>query len=537
MRRLRYLLWLGLVGILVAGYFILGSFGILGTALEVKARPVPPGDQEVAYIQAATNGANWERFVTGMQRIKKVWPGLEIDPKNAFPNQSAAVPEVALRVPGTSARLWVRWYKLTSEANSEQWVEALTRRDPPPLALIGGGSSDRARDLAQALQAHRERWHGEPPLLLITTATADNVGLAVPVHSLMSIYGGLSYRFCFTNSQMAEAIWDFVWTRDDLRPYTRPNTVLPGVIGTLAGGDLWGGLPWLLWASCQPQPYMVHIVRWLDDPYSRDLAHQFWTLFDNPDYPQMPINLLSVPYSVGGFLTPNPREALAVQKMIRYMPLSQEERFLLILPAVDKPARRFLRALASVAPREIGNVVVVTGDSISFNTLCRDRQISWNILDLPAPVVAFCHQNPVAWDEAANGEVVGEAKPGQMTGTDDELLNADIMQLLVEAAFGLSAPPRADAPTPVLLSSSARLNEEIKRRRALYFGPDGNRLAGSGEFLTVLRPLVVGGRVLPHATLEVWERKRAADHNFWDRIKKLEIDYQAGQREAPNGAF
>lgn len=533
MRRLRYLLWLGLVGILVAGYFVLGSFGILGTTLEVKAKAVPPGDQEVAYIQAATNGASWERFVTGMQRIEKVWPGLKIDPANAFPNQSAAVPEVVLSLPGSPARLWVRWYKLTSEANSEQWVAALTQRDPPPLALIGGGSSDRARDLAQALQEHRARWHGEPPLLLITTATADYVGVSVPMQSLMSIYEGLSYRFCFTNSQMAEAIWDFVWTRDDLRPYTKPNTVLPGAIGQLAGGDLWGGLPWLLWGSAQPQPYMVHIVRWLDDPYSRDLAHQFWTLFDDPDYPSMPINLLSVPYSVGGFLTPNPRESLAVQQMIRYMPLSHEERFLLILPAVDKPARRFLRALASAAPREVGNVVVVTGDSISFNTLYRDRQVSWNILDLPAPVVAFCHQNPVAWDE--EGE--GQAKPQQTTGTDDELLNADIMQLLVEAAFGLSVPPQAGAPAPVLLASSAQLNEQIKRRRALYFGPDGNRLGGSGEFLTVLRPLVVGGRVLPHATLEVWARRRAADHHYWERIKKLEIDYQEGRREAPHGAF
>ncbi|MBL8792824.1 MAG: hypothetical protein JNM56_02870 [Planctomycetia bacterium] len=528
MRRLRYLLWLALGGILVGGYFVLGSFGILGTALEAKAKAVPPGDQEVAYIQAATNGASWERFITGMKRIQKLWPELEIDASRAFPEQSAAVPEVVLSYPGASGKLWVRWYKLTSEASSERWVQELAQREPPPLALIGGGSSDRARDLAQALQERRGQWRGEPPLLLITTATADNVGDSVPQQPLMSLYPGLSYRFCFTNSQMAEAIWDFVWTRDDLRPYTQPNTVLPGAIGQLAGGDLWGGLPWLLWGSAQPQPYMVHIVRWLDDPYSRDLAHQFWTLFDNPDYPSMPVNLLSVPYSVGGFLTPNPREALAVQQMIRYMPLSHEERFLLILPAVDKPARRFLRALASAAPREVGNVVVVTGDSISFNTLYRDRQISWNILDLPAPVVAFCHQNPVAWARADG------APPQQTTGTDDELLNADIMQLLVEAAFSLPASP---ASPPALVANAAQLNEAIKRRRALYFGPDGNRLGGSGEFLMVLRPLVVGGRVLPHATLEVWERKRAADHTYWDRATKLDIDYHEGRREAPHGAF
>ena len=38
MRRLRYVLWIGLLAILLAGYFILRSFGFFGTLLEARAR-------------------------------------------------------------------------------------------------------------------------------------------------------------------------------------------------------------------------------------------------------------------------------------------------------------------------------------------------------------------------------------------------------------------------------------------------------------------------------------------------------------------
>src|SRR5262249_9535974 len=153
----------------------------------------------------------------------------------------------------------------------------------------------------------------------------------------------------------------------------------------LVGGDWWGGLPLILWGSSQPEPFMIHIVEWLDDPYSRDLAQQFRTLLSHPDNPPFPRNSFSVPYSVGGGLRPNPPETRAVQALIRFIPPTPDQRFLLILPAVEKPARRFLRALADATPREIGNLVVVTGDSIAFNTLYRDRQLAWNIQELPLP--------------------------------------------------------------------------------------------------------------------------------------------------------
>src|SRR5262249_49663878 len=129
------------------------------------------------------------------------------------------------------------WYKLTGEVGSREWVEALCHRSRPPLAVIGGSSSDRARELAQTL-ADLKTSVPSPPLFLITTATAERSALN---EALMDIYRGRTWRYCFTNRQMAEAVADFIWSRPELRPDTAP----------------------------------VYLTAWQDDPYSRDLAEQF----------------------------------------------------------------------------------------------------------------------------------------------------------------------------------------------------------------------------------------------------------------------
>src|SRR5438105_246727 len=173
---------------------------------------VPAGDCEVAWIHAATSGASWERFVAGVHRARHDWPQLYVDDSRAFLDQTTAVPEVILGLEGTPARLHIRWYKLTSAADSAFWVKRLATRTSPPLAFIGGGTSDRAVELANALADEQTAWHGPAPLLLITTATANGVGDANQTgpsqKSLMDIYPGRSFRFCFTNEQMAKAVVD-----------------------------------------------------------------------------------------------------------------------------------------------------------------------------------------------------------------------------------------------------------------------------------------------------------------------------------------
>src|SRR4051794_11334476 len=190
--------------------------------------PVPAGDQEMAYLHTTTNLTTWERFVSGIVRAQMAVPGLHVDDSAAFSDSTTGVPEVVVSRDGRAGKLRIRWYKLTTEATADRWVAALAARDRPPLAFIGGGSSDRAVDLARALD-RQKRWPGDRPLLFITTATADEVAVdregpsTEVAANLIDVYDDRSFRFCFTNRQMAESVIDFVWQHPALRPGPLPT--------------------------------------------------------------------------------------------------------------------------------------------------------------------------------------------------------------------------------------------------------------------------------------------------------------------------
>ena len=156
---------------------------------------------------------------------------------------------------------------------------------------------------------------------------------------------------------------------------------------------------------------------------------------------------------------------------------------------------------------------MATGDAVSFNTVYRDRRVTWPIQDLPFPLVFFCHYNPIDADAGFRAEADGPRETEaagerdmSATGTEDILLDGDIAEALVQALTRDGKPP-ADA---------AELGERvaaIRRRKARVgydpegvqmFGEDGNRHSGAGEHLVCLRPRFQGDRVLPEATIEVW---------------------------------
>src|SRR5262249_24987557 len=156
---------------------------------------------------------NWERFVAAAEWLQGRLLGLEVHTERAFPPQTTAVPEVALSWPAKGQRLLFRWYKLTSDWKTSDWVAALASRQRPPLAVIGGNSRDTARALAFGWGG---RCAGLPRasqlLLLLTNATADRVppeeGTTEPTSSdpaepygvaLSKIYERRTFRFCFTN--------------------------------------------------------------------------------------------------------------------------------------------------------------------------------------------------------------------------------------------------------------------------------------------------------------------------------------------------
>jgi hypothetical protein len=504
--------------------------------------PVAEGDHEIVWLYTATNAASWERFVAAVRRsagrLQQDQPGLQpdINDANAFPRQTTAVPEVSLALPGKAGRLVFRWYKITSDWKTRDWVEALLKRPQPPLAIIGGSSSDAARELAGQLRDHTAgRPEKDRPLLLLTTATADRVSDPdAPAQDvdLTRLYADRTFRYCFSNRQMASAVMRFLLSRDDMRPDANP----------------------------------VHMVQWDDDSYSHDLTDGFREAL--PPSSGL-INPARIASSVGSFLTPNRFEAEAVDDLLSDLERAPEpqSRPLLVVTGQSAPSRRFLRELARTAPAQARRFVVVTGDALAFNTVYRDRRVAWPIQDLPFALVFFTHFNPIdpdagfrPEDESSGGDEGGTSS----TGTEDILLNGAIVETLVEA-FVRDGKPAADAA-----DLAARL-AEIRHRHGLFgydpegtalFGAEGNRLGGAGENLVYLRPhfrgddrprpasggfqgsssfvrpAPEGERVLPEATIEVWFSRESVvgAERPWDRRgEPLKVSYAPPVVEVRSG--
>lgn len=523
MSRARWLAAVVLAVLVVFAALAWRSLSTFGSLSAPRARPVASGDHEIAWIHAATNTATWERFVAGARQCKREWPDLVADVSGAFLDMTTGVPEVSLSMHGSERRLRIRWYKLTSETGIEHWVRELAARDPPPLAILGGGSSDRARDLALALKK-QDGWKGSPPLLLITTATADAVQVESEAGSppmagqpdppkLTAIYAGRTFRFCFQNSQMAEAIVDFVWSQPDLRPHGDPSRIARRAGVSWAGAKrldtflgTFGLLPPLV-------PTQVFTVGWDDDPYSLDLAERFQRVLIHPERGVNNVTEYYNAYSVGDYNEPNRQEAGVVTKLAQDISHSPRERRMLVLPTLVQPARRILRKLAISNPAAVRNVVAVTGDSINFNNIYRDRHVTWNVQEMPLPLVFFCHQDPVAWDDV-NWQTPDLARRAR-SATDDVLLNSEMLRLIVTAWPSTRTPTDPDD-----------FAKNLRGLSPAFFAPDGNRLGGSGEFVVCLRPHFKGEEVLPSATVEVWRRdSRRPEEPGWQLHRRFEIRY------------
>jgi hypothetical protein len=519
--------------------------------------PVLAGEREIVWLYPATNAASWERFVAAVrrtaERLRRDRPGVLADDKSAFPQQTAAVPEVSLSLSRPESRFVFRWYKLTGDWKTRDWIEALLSRQPPPLAIIGGSSSDSARELATWLNRKASELSAEDlPLLLLTNATADNVApysegeseqlvstetASVPMTRL---YPGRTFRFCFSNQQMATAVSDFLWWRDDLRPDKDP----------------------------------VYMAQWNDDSYSRDLIDGFgaalrqvmardlanqwtWTanqlLFNFPPglsggiFPEQRLatdpneersastfrlDTLPAPYridsSVGSFDIPNRYEAKAAGDMLDALLFQSQNRPLLIVAGQVQPSRRLLRGLVRGMPSlsKRVQIVVASGDAIAFNTVYRDRHESWNIQDLPFSLVFFCHRNPIDADagfRAHSGEDGlprnGERDSTAETGTEDILLFGDIVEALVQTGAPVQGASCANAAELAeRLAEARREDDHIVYGGAgvPLFDREGQRRNGTGEHVVCLQPMWnedFKDRLLPCATIEVWAWQR----RNWDR--------------------
>lgn len=499
------LLLISLVLAVAAGWVMLPAGG--------DSRPQPKAvgedEEEVVWLYSATSASAWERFVSAVRmsveqhsNIKDPHPVL-VDYANAFPPQTTAVAELSLRFQYRPGRLVFRWYKLTSEWTVQEWIQALLARKKPPLAIIGGSSSDVALDMAAELNKQADRLGSRAPLLLITTATTVELNRAYP---------GRTFRFCMNNQRMAEAVTDFIWSQSDLRPDRAP----------------------------------VYVPMWDDDPYSEDLTRRFLgTLKGSPTRPALqgplptPQHIFS---SVGSFERPNREEAATAEFIIdERLKNDKQQRPLLVLPAQTGPSRRFLRALVRTAPREARKFVVASGDALAFNTVYRDRNVTWPIQDLPFTLVLFYHRNPV--DERAGFRPMDDRVLGSQdgsrgaSGTEDILQFVDIFEAVVRAV-GIRGDDRTshsiDAGILRELLSGARYDETgvcFNNSSPLLFDTDGDRRPGTGEHIVCIRPRVEqGGRVLPEAEFSVWYWKpTGSEGGAWEKRREMpHVLYEGG---------
>jgi len=540
---------------LLAVYLTLLGSGVLGQpSLDVK--PVSAGQQEIAWLMPATSGTNWERLVAAAIHLREQWPKIyPHSPRllasfdNAFPKLTAEVPELAIYLEGREhEKLWIRWYKLSSNLDIDAWITRLAARTPAPLAIMGGDNSDRALTIARTLHAKVQSWRGAShpaptgrgegaPLFLLTTATADRyfpeeireADLTLDTWpKLMDVYQGRSFRFSFTNSRMARTVIRFVsdhpgvWSHDE-----RDWAAFAGAVG-LAN-------PWSCLATLAHKRYInpifLYTLAWRDDRYSLDLADRFSRVFAERYYEgrerlaRQNTQQNNIPYGVGDYFHPNPREAQAAGMFLTHNRQFKNQHQVLVLPTSTQRARRFLRTLCRMAPREMDNVVVVSGDSIDFNPIYRDRDLAWNILDIPVPLVFFSHRNPV---DATAGFVPAPvfgagaaADLSKQSGTQDLLLNSDMLTAIAQAVFQ-GGQLLGDAN-----EFERRLRETVWRdghvanpaftldspgkasggRGIPLFDADGDRNNGTGEHIVWVKPMIDGGQTLMRATITVWSHE------------------------------
>jgi len=498
--------------------------GVLLGPPTAGVQEVPEGDREIAFIHTSTNLTTWERFVAGAFLTARKFPDLIVNDSQAFPDDSTTVPELVFEMKGRSEKLRIRWYKLAGGMNTARWIDLLAKRDPAPLAIIGGGSSDRAIELATVL-SQEKRWQGIAPLLFLTQATASRDwpehqennpdGFQSPP-SLIDIYKGRTFRFCFTNLQMAQAVVDFVGRTPELRP--QRNMLLSLSSFPPAFSSPWGTVAALVAEQDLPPP-RAFALKWEDDPYSSDLTEEFKKVLVGANPPRHDshfpwecdqLDVTGVPFSVGGFYRANSYEHRAAEQLLKQLPTELGQRSLLIVSANTSPARRVLRSLCGAAPLIGQHLVAVTGDSIGFSTLYRDAGFAWNIRALPVPLVAFTHANPIAWDAEDTKEPFPLLPPN---GTDDAYRNSELITQFIRTTFTTGPLPDAD-----------ELATRLHQLDPPFFDEHGDRLAASGEYILWLQPLFepngpMGTPVLSGGELKIYHRNTKGWKQVGDSMK------------------
>ena len=567
MRLFRYALTAILFVILgVAIYQTMLWLGVWGSLNASQVMPLDEDDQEIAFIEPATGGDDWGRLVTALQLLQADWPRinptlpvLRINLDGAFPPLTAEVPEIIFsfaNVPKQKLRL--RWYKISGEHDAGSWVQKLKARGRSPLAVIGGGTSDRAVKLAARLRDNYTDLAAPAPLLLLTTATSEETKKGKP---LIEVYKDRTFRFSFTNQKMVEALLQFAQHRqypEEARQWgagslwvdrsAEPAELAMDLASTIGVGAVWHGCA-VLSSVPQLQPYVMHTVSWQDERYSQDMADRFEKEF-RTRYPagvffaETPIG-----NGVGEFFQPAPLEQVAVSTFITdRRPIAPHS--FLVLPTQTVRMRRFLINLRQRAPLEARKLVVLNGDAVTFHSVYRDREVIWNILDLPYSLVFFSHRNPI--DRSAGFTWTTDDRSDRnrtTTGTHDILLYRDLFEAFLYAAsdngkllsdplkvrdrlratcwYHPPAEKRKDEAPRVCNPAVHALDAEHQR----FFDAAGNRQTHTGEHIVWVKPSFTEDLVDLKSKISVWSLQPAREGGGWQLGEARDVYYNQQRLE------
>src|SRR4029079_15301259 len=140
----------------------------------------------------------------------------------------------------------------------------------------------------------------------------------------------------------------------------------------------------------------------------------------------------------------------------------------------------------------------------------------------------FMHRNPVERHLSHGQGFIPDGLPGAIpspTGTDDLLLYHDIGLALVRACFQEVRVPDSQDKTTSRVEKTLlddpdqlifRLRQEQDEQGFSIFDALGNRSGRGGEYLTLLRPLYDGLRLLPQSRIDVYNRDPATQQ--WKKL-------------------
>lgn len=514
-----------------------------------KEEELSANQKEIAWVYPASYSSAWERLVSSGKLLAN-HPDTFLSKvkfetgSQTFPELTASVPYFKISHPDSSLTIVVKWYKISSDMKYENWMEKLFSRTIIPSAIVGGPTTDDAMAIVQAISKILAKIKVEkPPPLILTTASSNTLAKEFNATlgpnqgediGLMGIYPEKTFRFGFDNRIMSDAIIRLLWSNPDLKPDSDP----------------------------------VHIVLWEDDSYARDFVATFWaslnkqTIADglaaycwassavlaqqNTNFAFLlapPLHLLGKKASAFKMITPPIPQIIDSSIGVRYTANRFEKealKFLLLdinlKPEQTQPlmvvgsqavqARRFLRELSLSDPTLARKMVVVTGDTLSLNTVYRDREVAWPVSELPCKVVFFSHANPVSHDAGfrAINDWADTEHLAKATSTEELIFSSQILEGLLPGLF---------VDTSDLSTQLKKLTWDGERitvgKGVPLFDAVGNRNAGTGEFIGVLKPLL-DPNDRTSAKLEIWSLLSQGVNQLPLPTLRSELSFSSGSK-------